>query len=159
MTVLKKLIRRMVHTAGLFVLPLSGCDTDTVFHQYCHVAPDGWERNDTLRLYTDTLRQDGTYQLSVGLRCNDDYPYKNIWIVIENQFAPPRLAWCDTVECQLVDSLNRMQRGIRVYQYDTPSGCRQLKKGQAGRFRVWHCMRQENLPGIMDVGIRIRRVH
>lgn len=157
MTSLKDITHSLILTAGLLVLPLSGCDTGTVSHHYCHIPPEGWRRNDTVCLHTDTLQQDGTYQLSIGLRCNDKYPYKSIWVVIENYFSPPLFAWHDTVECQLVDSLNRMQRGIRVYQYDIPASRRQLHKGQAGQIRIWHYMQQENLPGIMDVGIRIQR--
>ena len=69
MTSLKDITHSLILTAGLLVLPLSGCDTNTVSHHYCHIPPEGWRRNDTVHLHTDTLQQDGTYQLSIGLRC------------------------------------------------------------------------------------------
>lgn len=146
----------LVAAAGLAILSLAGCDTDTVYHSYRHVAPSGWEREDTLRFHLDTLRENMRGQLSVGLRCDDRYPYKSIWVVVEGRFAPPLLTWRDTVECRLADSLNRMQRGIHVYQYDTPAGSQPFTKGQTGTIRVWHCMQREHLPGILDIGIRLR---
>lgn len=141
-------------------LALAGaCKEHIVYHTYRAVPIDGWEQTDTLTFTLDTVQADGTYQISVGLRTTNAYPYQSLWLLIETQTHPAKALEADTLVCRLSDGRgHRSGSGIDTYQYRYPLATRFLRKGQPLVFHVRHIMRREMLPGVSDVGIEVERI-
>lgn len=147
---------------GCWVLALalaSACKEHVVYHAYRAVPIDGWEQTDLLTFGLDTVQAGGTYQISVGLRTTNAYPYQSLWLLIETQEYPSEALELDTLVCRLSDGRgHRRGSGIDTYQYRYPLTTKFLNQGQSLTFRVCHIMRREMLPGVSDVGIEVERV-
>lgn len=151
-----KLLRAAV--MGL-VLILTGCHDkgDTLYHGYLSVPLQGWNNRDTLTFCPDTVLLAGTYQFELGVRTTAKYNKKSLFVTVERQYENPSFSQCDTVECVLADSIDHATEGIFLYQYKVDLAPQELHKGQYCRIHVAHCMRNETVEGVSDVGLRIYR--
>ena len=65
----------------------------------------------------------------------------------------------DTLSCRLIDETgNALGNGVSNYQYLIPLTSLTLKKGDRLRIAIRHDMKREILPGISDIGLRLRRI-
>lgn len=143
---------------ALIALALTACRRATVIHAYRDTPAGGWEQSDALVFPIDTLRESGTYDLSVGVRTTNGYPYARLWLVVDTRLANPDTAFADTLQCSFVDERGvRNGDGVDTYQYVFPLRRLTLSAGQSGDFRIHHIMRREILPGISDIGVRLAR--
>lgn len=134
----------------------SSCESHTFYHSYQDTPVDGWEQNDTLTFTTDSIPHDGVYAFQIGLRTTSIYPYRMLWLLVENEWRNPKFTKTDTVICHLTNAEGDLNgHGIDSYQYTYPCPSLHLRKGQVGHIRIRHIMRREILPGVSDVGIKI----
>lgn len=139
---------------------MAACRHKPAAFEYCPTPVEGWEGSDTLHFRVDTIREGGTYSLSLGVRSSASlpYPFQRLYVVVRQHWHHPEALHYDTVACELVSPDGKMQgRGVSIYQYICPVGECELAEGQTGEVTVHHIMRREILPGITDVGIRIER--
>lgn len=143
----------------LAVLLLTACKQRTVYYHYEHTPLSGWEKNDTLVFTTDTIAIDGTYREEVGIRINGTYPFLQLNLVVEHLVMPAMTVKSDTLSCRLIDETgNALGNGVSNYQYLIPLTSLTLKKGDRLRIAIRHDMKREILPGISDIGLRLRRI-
>ena len=143
----------------LAVLLLTACKQRTVYYHYEHTPLSGWEKNDTLVFTTDTIAIDGTYSEEVGIRINGTYPFLQLNLVVEHLVMPAMTVKSDTLSCRLIDETgNALGNGVSNYQYLIPLTFLTLKKGDRLRIAIRHDMKREILPGISDIGLRLRRI-
>lgn len=151
--------------AGLLLwglcLWLSACHTDTKYHVYQSVPGEGsWQKTDSLVFNLPPDVPAGTCRMEVGIRHTGTYPYRDIWLSvtqIDGDSLPPHT---DTLHIYLADEKGQWSHEGAIgglyqaaYVYDKPVV---LKADSIGRqFRVTHLMRQNPLPGVSDVGIRL----
>ena len=137
---------------------LASCQQHTVYHHYEHTPLTGWEKNDTLAFMTDPMPADGNYTEEIGLRISADYPFMGLYLVVEQTVLPSNEVRHDTLSCSLIDEKgNTMGNGISHYQYLFHLTTLSLKKGDRLYVAIRHDMKREILPGIADVGVRIKR--
>jgi gliding motility-associated lipoprotein GldH len=143
----------------LAVLLLTACKQRTVYYHYEHTPLSGWEKNDTLVFTTDTIAIDGTYSEEIGIRINGTYPFLQLNLVVEHLVMPAMTVKSDTLSCRLIDETgNALGNGVSNYQYLIPLTSLTLKKGDWLRIAIRHDMKREILPGISDIGLRLRRI-
>lgn len=143
----------------LAVLLLTACKQRTVYYHYEHTPLSGWEKNDTLVFTTDTIAIDGTYSEEVGIRINGTYPFLQLNLVVEHLVMPAMTVKSDTLSCRLIDETgNALGNGVSNYQYLIPLTSLTLKKGDRLHIAIRHDMKREILPGISDIGLRLRRI-
>lgn len=143
----------------LAVLLLTACKQRTVYYHYEHTPLSGWEKNDSLVFTTDTIAIDGTYSEEVGIRINGTYPFLQLNLVVEHLVMPAMTVKSDTLSCRLIDETgNALGNGVSNYQYLIPLTSMTLKKGDRLRIAIRHDMKREILPGISDIGLRLRRI-
>lgn len=143
----------------LAVLLLTACKQRTVYYHYEHTPLSGWEKNDSLVFTTDTIAIDGTYSEEVGIRINGTYPFLQLNLVVEHLVMPSMTVKSDTLSCRLIDETgNALGNGVSNYQYLIPLTSLTLKKGDRLRIAIRHDMKREILPGISDIGLRLRRI-
>ena len=142
----------------VMMLLFAGCDHTTVFHHYENISQDGWGRSDTLRFEIPPISTDGNYLATLELRTNSTYPYTNLSIIVESDLQPHSQHFSDTLRCSLTDQRGNITgKGISQYQYRFPLATRHLTQGQILTFSVYHNMRRETLPGIIDIGLHIQK--
>lgn len=144
---------------GILFVILASCDKSRVFEDYKPIPKSGWNK-DSLVVFTipvtDTLQNHNLY---LDVRNDISYSYSNLWLFIEID-EPGGKAMKDTFEISLADPsgkwLGEGRGGKKIRQviyrrdvYFPVSGTYYIKLQQG--------MRETNLEGISDVGIRVER--
>lgn len=134
---------------------LVSCQQVTVFHEYHCIENQEWHRTDTQTFVVPDSIERGRYQLSLELRYDQAYPYREAWLAIEDS-ARQRI---DTLCIEMLDrSGSRTGRGLAGVLISTSESMPlYIHQQQRLKFKVYHLMRNEALPYIYNVGIRIER--
>lgn len=143
--------------AGLLAALAAGCSRDAAAYQYGSVSVDGWEPGDTVVLRVPPLEQGGAYAMHLGLRTSNtvSYPFRELWLAVKQEWASGQTI-IDTLQCTLATPAGDASgKGVSLNQYEFALPVRQLAKGDSARICINHIMRQDLLPGITDVGIRL----
>lgn len=141
------------------VMLLAACTGEVAYHHYETVAEEGWDKEDTLILKTDTLYQTATYSVEVNLRTTAAYPYKEVVMMVEEKLLPNKAKRVFPVTLQVAtDEGLRNGEKLLYYELEKQLALQQLSQGDSLQFRIYHKMRRQTLPGIKDVGIKIEKV-
>ena len=144
--------------AAMLLLVLSACNRKLVYDRYLSTPISGWEKNDTLSYDIRPVSGTDTYDMWLGLRTSEAYPFTAITLIVEQHMYPKDTIVNDTVNCKLTDRHgNASGTGVNFHQYRFPVTELQLQDGDSIHIRVRHDMKREILPGISDVGISLRR--
>lgn len=134
---------------------LSSCG-DKVYDKYKHTSVAGWEKNDTLSFDVSPLAQSGQYDMGLGLRITNSFPFMSITLIVEQTVYPKGTITADTINCQLIDRRGvHKEQGVSYYQYNFPIETMNWEKGDSIHINVRHDMKREILPGVSEVGIII----
>ena len=137
----------------------TACTGGVAYHHYEHVAEEGWDKEDTLILKTDTLYETATYSVEVNLRTTAEYPYKQLMLMVEEKLLPNKAKRVFPVTFQIAsDEGERNGEKLLYYELEKQLAMQQLSQGDSLQFRIYHKMRRQTLPGIKDVGIKIEKV-
>lgn len=138
------------------VLLLASCDRSTLMHSYQPLKNKCWDRTDTVKFVLPPLPQDENCNMLIGLRLNNNFPYEQLVLQVEQNLQHPTVHKIDTIYYRTTDQDgNFTEKGVHFFQYETQGFPLHLKKGQTGEIRIRHLMHREVLPGIVDVGIHI----
>ena len=141
------------------VMLFTACTGEVAYHHYEHVAEEGWDKEDTLILKTDTLYETATYSVEVNLRTTAEYPYKQLMLMVEEKLLPNKAKRVFPVTFQIAsDEGERNGEKLLYYELEKQLAMQQLSQGDSLQFRIYHKMRRQTLPGIKDVGIKIEKV-
>jgi gliding motility-associated lipoprotein GldH len=137
---------------------LTACDRATVYNHYEQTQSSGWERNDTLVFHLPKLKEGGTYKEEVGLRINSEFPFMAIALIVEQEIFPSGETLSDTLYATLTNKRGDvLGRGISLFQYMFDLTTLQLRENDSIQVNIRHNMKREILPGLSDVGIKLRR--
>lgn len=126
--------------------------------EYHAVPIDGWEQHYAQSYRMDTVSVEGDYDVSVGLRATNIYPFQSLWLLVRQQINDSDTVIVDTVVCTLSDRQgNEQGKGLSLYQHVFHVKDLHLSCGQSGTITVSHIMRRSILPGISDVGVLIKK--
>jgi len=94
------------------------------------------------------------------VRTGTSYPYRNIWLFV-NTLSPTGKSITDTLQYMLADEKGKwFGKGFGdIHELDLPfrTGVYFREKGTY-TFRIRHGMRDENLNGVYDLGLRISKI-
>mgnify|MGYP003208900959 CR=1 FL=1 len=121
---------------------LTACDENTVYHSYQSTPPDGWKKSDTLFFNVPLKDSLANLRLSVGVRNSSNYPYQNLNILIHYNLEGK---WTGTGWGSL-------------YQSALPLKDCFVKHPGNYTFKIVHEMKNEQLTGISDVGLKIEHL-
>lgn len=144
----------------LALIMLVSCDPGIVYEKNTSVDPEGWLVTDKKPFEleaTDTLMLLNFY---INIRHTTDYKYRNIFLFLDT-FFPEGTQSRDTIEIILADTRGKwFGKGIsnlRSNQVLMKRGFSFPVKGHY-KFRLEHGMRDSELKGISDIGIRIEKM-
>ena len=145
-------------TGCLFLLLLfafTSCEKDMVYHRYQPIPFEGWNRKDTLIYVLPGGLTGKTYRLEMGIRHNETYPYRDLWIEIYHLLIP--YGTHERLHLYLADETGNWKgkgNAGSLYQYTASGFTLNLQPGDS-ILQIVHIMETDLLEGITDVGIRL----
>ncbi|MBQ7421847.1 MAG: gliding motility lipoprotein GldH [Prevotella sp.] len=135
---------------------LEACQKNRTFDHYEHTQLSGWERNDTL-LFDIPPQKAGTYELNIGIRATQTFPYKSVCLIIERTVFPNMETRKEIVRCPIIDDYGLLigKNGISNSELSYHLADITLQEHDSMHIKLHHCMRRETLPGISEIGIQL----
>ena len=122
------------------------CQKDICYHSYQPINSMGWHRNDTIIFSLDSIITENNYELQLGVRHKDSYPYRDLWLTI-NQ---------DTFHIYLADSIGHwIGSGIGELRHFTTFIPFTFHEDSTKELRIVHIMQDNPLIGIKKIGLSI----
>lgn len=144
-----------------FLFILVSCDRALVFEENRRIEKSRWDQDQkvSFTFHTeDTLSINNFY---INIRNTTNYKYRNVFFFINTIFPDGRM-FRDTVECYLADKngkwLGKGMGKIKDNRVLIRKGIRFPVKGTY-TLELEQAMREEELKGIADIGIRIERIN
>lgn len=135
------------------ILFFASCQRDTLHYAFRPLPRHTWGMRDTLTFPLDSLSAEAPCSVSVCLRLGKRFPYRTLWVVLEQQYEHPYAQWRDTVEIPIPH--DAPQGGGHYLQVEHPSAPLHYATSHRATLRLWHIMRREDVPEVWDAGIRI----
>lgn len=142
-----------VLTAGVILLLIS-CMEHVTYHSCQPITNQIWCNNDTLCFQIDSLASYDNLSLEVELRTLEEYPYKNLSLIVEQVW--PKLPKRTDIITLRIDN-NQKQYINPIYITESVSQPIYINKASRnGKIKIYHYMKKQVLQGVNDVGIRIK---
>ena len=154
----------------IFMLALLvSCNNETVYHKFVNIEGGKWTKQNKFTFEAGSFDSDMTVDESVELRLwARDYPYGNISILVEQTLFPAKTKTVDTLTYVFSgrqgdretgrqgDRETRNPDGPAFFQVSMPLKTLSLHKGDSLSVTLRHNMKCMALPGVVDVGFRMR---
>lgn len=149
--------RTLLYALAVGGLLTASCAGDTLVHRYAALPADGWARRDTVCFDLPVYAEDICGTLTVGLRTKTGVAIRDIVLAVEQCDSDAFVIRRDTVCYPLTNSEgDALTSGVNFHQYETLFVPFRMEKDRKGCVRIYHLMTRETIPGIIEVGIRIR---
>jgi gliding motility-associated lipoprotein GldH len=146
-------------SAIALLLFLVSCDNARIFEQNQEIPESGWTTDNVVKFDVDIKDPSAATNFYINVRQADGYPYSNLFLFIKTVFPDGKFS-SDTLECVLADDKGKwLGSGLGdIYDNQIPFK-RNTRFPVAGlyHFEIQQAMRTDNLPLIMDVGLRIEK--
>ena len=140
-----------------FIFSLTSCDKNKVYEENLSMSNNTWMSDDIKTFSFDVTDTISPVNIFVNLRTTVDYPYSNIYVFLNSEF-PNGTTDKDTLEFVLAEMdgrwLGENTGTVVEFKGLIASGGRFSTRGQYS-FQLQHAMRENELPEIIDVGMRV----
>ena len=154
----------------IFMLALLvSCNNETVYHKFVNIEGGEWTKQNKFTFEAGSFDSDMTVDESVELRLwARDYPYGNISILVEQTLFPAKTKTVDTLTYVFSrrqgdretrrqgDKETRSPDGPAFFQVSMPLKTLSLHKGDSLSVTLRHNMKCMALPGVVDVGVKLK---
>ncbi len=132
------------------------CSRQPARIQYESVAPEGWEQGDKKQFVVTNIVDSSLYDIHLLLRTNEEYPYKNLVVAIEEMIYPSHTHHVDTLSCDIFDDKGAPNGdGISLFQHSYYVTTLPLRPADSLVVTIKHDMQDTIIRGISDVGIEM----
>lgn len=141
-------------------LQFASCQTIDLYEKNVPVPGHAWQSSFKPKFEFNITDTTSPYQLFVVLRHNEKYNYNNIWVRLTIQ-PPADRAYSEQLELSLASNEKGWLGSAMDDLYEhrvrvTPENGFMLKKGLYS-FTIEQIMRDDPLPHVMNVGLRIEK--
>ncbi len=139
---------------------MMSCDRNKVFEKYTRIDNYVWNYKNIIRFEPEINDTTTRHNIYILVRNATQYPYANLWVFVSTT-APNGDKDIDTVQCILADKNGKwLGDGMGDLWDNKILWKKNVRFPQIGRysFQFEQGMRVENLPGIMDLGLRIEKL-
>lgn len=147
---------------GLSLCLFLSCNNRVAYHSFLPIDTEGWDKKDPLEFDVPRLQQSGQYQLELTVRTTNTYPYTSLVLQQEiqtHQRSKRQHIERQTVVVPMVDKEGkRLSKGIGQYEYTVLTKQVSLAQGDSLAVFYHHHMQREVLPGISEIGIRLKQL-
>jgi gliding motility-associated lipoprotein GldH len=151
------------HLPFIFLLCLlfSSCDPNRIYEKNIRIDSNGWAIGEKVLFDVPVNDSLELYNFYINMRHTDNYKFSNLYLFINSYFPGGSFAR-DTIELVLADHTGKWYgKGlgkIKEYQVLIRKGIVFPVKGNY-RISIEQGMRENNIKGIEDIGIRIERMN
>ncbi len=140
-------------------LMLYSCDKARVFEENKTIPDNVWNKDSIMKFEVVVTNTSAPNNFFINVRNADGFPYSNLYLFIKTIFPNGKIAK-DTLNCILADEKgNWLGSGMGdIYDNQIPFK-RNVHFPSIGKyvFEIQHGMPLDNVPLIMDVGLRIEK--
>ncbi len=145
---------------AIILLSLLSCRSNVTFTDSAAIPAETWKL-DNVVTFSPTVSDTSTlHNIFFTIRTGSSYPFRNIWLFVTTT-SPSGKRLTDTLQYMLADEKGKwFGRGLGdVRELNLPYriGIWFPEKG-VYNFQVRHGMRNEDLKGVYDLGIRIEKL-
>ncbi|MBR5688440.1 MAG: gliding motility lipoprotein GldH [Prevotella sp.] len=134
------------------------CHPYTQYDEYRHTDASGWDRDSILTFDVPAIEQDGTYIEELNIRTDNNYPFRQLSLTVDQQILPSGKHLIDTLQIDVYDDEGDASgKGFSIFQNQLVFKFISLHKGDSLHINVSHNMRRHSISGINDVGIRLEQ--
>jgi gliding motility-associated lipoprotein GldH len=142
------------------LLLLSACDSNRLYEKNLAIDKSEWHRSEKALFEFEVKDTSARYNILLNFRHSGNYSYKNLYLFTKTKSPTGKIA-IDTAQMVFADEKGHwMGKGIGdIYDYQF-----KFKKGvtfpDSGnyQFEIEQAMRDEVLPNVTDIGLRIEKV-
>lgn len=136
------------------------CESPALYDRYQAMSNSVWEKNKEYFFSFEITDISIPYNLTLEVRNNNLYPYKNLWVksTFDQPIGPLQQ---DTIECILANEYGKWKgRGISLFQSSFFIR-KNYTFSYAGLYTLSfkQMMRDESLKGIQEIGLRITQTN
>lgn len=144
---------------AIAILSLTACQDELIFDQNLALPEQEWHWKEKAHFQVDIEDSTQWYALYVNTRITGDYPYSNMWVLVEG-ISPAGDTSTARVELPLFSAEGiplGLERGT-VWEYHIPA-IPQMDFTQGGTwlFTIEQNMRVHTLPGVLDIGLSLEK--
>ena len=135
------------------------CDKNRVFEENTEIPGNVWKMENRLKFEVNITDTVSSHNFYINIRNSDSYPYSNLFLFVTTRFPNGKFAR-DTVECTLADESGKWLGDGLGDLWDNKILFKQgARFPLAGKyeFEFEQAMRVEDLPLIVDAGLRIEK--
>ena len=134
---------------------LLGCQQGVVYSEFKPLPPQGWNADTALQFMPNLVDTLGGYQVQIIVRHTNRYAYQNLWLFVDVK-KDSILLRRDTIESYLANERGEWY-GNGMSKYTLPLLYLENIALPAGEYgiSVQQGMREEQLRGITDVGLKV----
>lgn len=144
---------------ALFVLALVACDNKSIYDESREIPEGIWNMKQKLTFDFEVPDTTTKYNFYFNVRNTDEYKFSNLYVFFHTTFPNGKMG-NDTVEFPLMDQtghwLGKGQGDIHDCRLIFRQGVRFPLAGKY-HMEVEQAMRMEELPGIINAGVRIEK--
>lgn len=156
-------MKQIIHiTLSLLILAgMASCDSKRVFEAYKTLEEKGWNKDSVVTFNVHLKDTTRNHNLYVNIRNEGTYPYSNLWLFLTIG-SPDGKQLTDTVEFTLAEPSGRWKGSgigdLHDNQIIYKSNVFFPHSGDY-TFSIKQGMRDNVLPGIRDIGLRIEKTY
>lgn len=150
--------KKKLYTLLLTTLLITACQDHDIYFQYQQIPTTGWEADSIITFQAQHTDTQTHYNIYLHIRYQNQYPYQNLWLFAHHTPQQDTIQQ-DTIQTYLTDQYGKplgtgsgsLREIIIPYQKNititNPNYQINIKQG----------MRDKNLKGIQEIGIRIEK--
>jgi len=139
----------------------TACVHHETFLEYKTLPPQGWNKDSVLTFQVNITDTSSLYNVYINIRNRGEYPYQNLWLFLNIQPPHSTLPIKDTIECYLADIHGKWLGSGVGNVFEMPVLYKQnecFKQSGTYTFQIIQGMRNEVLPGISNVGLKVEKI-
>ena len=146
--------------ALIIIVGLSSCDKNRVFDEYKAIPDYSWNKDNPVVFNFYMEDTTSLHDFYINLRHGGQYQFSNLFLFVTTTLPDGKMAR-DTVELILADKDGRWRgKGLGdIWTHSFPFYER-FRFPEKGEYKITltQAMRVDNLPSVMDVGLRVETV-
>ncbi len=153
----KPIVLLLTLGAIVSIFLLNACNNKVVFEKNKKTDPEGWHYLERVNFEFESQDTSALYNVYLNVRNNREYPYRNFIVFFETHFPDGRI-FTDTIETNLALPTGEWKgEGFGNIKSNSFHFRRDVWFPVEGKYEffIQHAMRNEYLPGITNIGIRI----
>lgn len=137
-------------------LLLESCADDGFYQQSYELVNQQWSIEEQLNFEFDIEDNSQNNIISLTMRLNEDYPYANMYVFLKTD-GPNQKERTDTLALLLAEADGKWKgtKSGSLIEFVIPIFNNKFPETGTYQLSLEHGMRDSNLPGVVDIGIKV----